>query len=281
MASQNTFIIGRRSNLSRALATHIAGARLIASDELSLLPDQLADAGKSDLIYNVYYKSSLLGQTDAPDTYAHYAFTTLATFVSLCLEHRNHINTIVFTSSSAVYGDNARAVETDKTDITNLYASLKLASEFFLKDHLKNTSIRLIIPRVFNMYGGDDEFSVVSKIAAAIINNREISVANNGRSVRDFVHIDDVAEVYKKLLKSTGDGVINVGTGEGISVQQLINIAEASFSRPLRIMHTKRDEIARSVACTDLLTRTIGSYSFKTIDSYYRNRARNIDGMAS
>jgi len=281
MAPKNTLIIGKRSNLSRALASRITGASLVVSDELSTLPALLADAGTSNLIYNVYHKSALLGQTNAPEVYAKYAFTTLAAFVSLCLEHRRHINTVVFTSSSAVYGNNAHAAEADKTDITNLYASLKLASEFFLKDHLKNTSIRLIIPRVFNMYGGDDEFSVVSKIAAAMVSGREISVNNNGRSVRDFIHISDVVEIYLKLLQSSYDGVVNVGTGKGISVSQLIKMAEAAFSRTLRASHTDREEIARSVARTDLLTRTIGPYSFKTIDSYYRDCARNIEGVAS
>jgi nucleoside-diphosphate-sugar epimerase len=269
MASKNTLIIGKRSNLSRALASRVADARLIASDELHTLPALLVNTGSSDLIYNVYHKSALLGQTDTPEVYAKYAFTTLAAFVSLCLEHHRHINTVIFTSTSAVYGNNAHAAETDKTDITNLYASLKLASEFFLKDHLKNTSIRLIIPRVFNMYGGDDEFSVVSKIAAATVSGREIAVTNNGRSVRDFIHISDVVEIYWKLLQSSCDGVVNVGTGSGVSVEQLIEMAEAAFGRTLHTSYTNRDEIARSVARIDLLTRTIGHHPFKTVDSYY------------
>lgn len=271
MASRNTLIIGKRSNLSRALASRATGASLVASDELHTLPVRLTEAGPCDLIYNVYHKSALLGQTDAPEAYAKYAFTTLATFVSLCLAHRRHINTVIFTSSSAVYGNNAHAAEADKTDITNLYASLKLASEFFLKDHLKNTSIRLILPRVFNMYAGDDEFSVVSKIAAATMGGREFSVTNHGRSVRDFIHIDDVVEIYLKLLQSSCEGVVNVGTGEGVSVWQLVEMAQSAFQRPLRVLHAERDEIERSVADTTLLAHHIGLHSFKTVASYYRD----------
>jgi UDP-glucose 4-epimerase len=269
MPPRKMIIIGKRSNLSRSLAARVEGARLVGSHELCTLPTLLAESGPCDLIYNVFYKSALLDQISAPELYEKYAFTSLAEFVSICLEHLDNINTVLFTSTSAVYGNNRRASEAHKTDITNLYASLKLSSEFFLKEHFKDTPIRLVTARVFNMYGGDDEFSVVSKVASALVDGAEIAVNNNGSSVRDFIHISDVVEIYLKLLQSSREGVVNVATGEGISVDQLIEMAQSIFQRRLNIAHVRRDEITHSIACTDLLKRTIGDYSFKKVGSYF------------
>lgn len=269
MSSSKVFIIGKRSNLSRQLAKRIQDSLLIASDELHELPMRFAEAGTCDVIYNVCYKSALLGSRDAPVVYAQYAFGKLAEFVSLCLQCRENIGTVIFTSSSAVYGNNGRAAESDKTDVTNLYASLKLASEYFLSEHFRNTQIRLLIARVFNMYGGDDEFSVVSKIARAIAEGAEFSVANHGRSIRDFVHIDDVVEIYHRLLRSTYHGVVNVGTGKGGAVASVIEKAEVAYARNLRVNHVLHNEIERSVACTDNLIRQVGNIEFRSVDSYY------------
>jgi nucleoside-diphosphate-sugar epimerase len=263
------FIIGKRSNLSCELNRLIAGSKLISGDDLHLLPDLLAAAGRSDVVFNLFYKSAWLGQRDKPEAYARYAFQRMAEFTKICRDYRHYIDRVIYTSSSAVYGNNTLASESDQCLITNLYSSLKFASELFLREHLADTSIRLVITRVFNMYGGDDEFSVVSKIAKAFAQGNEFTVANNGGAVRDFVHIQDVVVIYQRLLESQFDGIVNVGSGVGLSVSNLIEKAEAAFGRTLRLTHVERDEIAHSIACSDALIRAIGPKDFIPVDRFF------------
>lgn len=267
------FVIGRRSNLSHRLSQQIENVELIAADDLHLLPELLEQHDGANLIYNLHYKSAWLGRRDMPEAYASYSFQRLAEFVAICRNSHRQIGKIIFTSSSAVYGDNALAEESCRCDITNLYASLKFASEMFIHEHLADTGIPLVIARVFNMYGGRDEFSVISKIADAISREVEFHVANHGRPVRDFVHVLDVAEIYRRLLESTFTGVVNVGSGNGLSVGDVIKKAETAFQRRLKTVHIQRNEINHSVASIDKLAEAIGPFDFISVDQFYQKLA--------
>ncbi len=274
MHKSKLLIIGGRSNLSRELGRTVKGSKIIAGDELQKLPELLAQEGRSNVVYNLYYKSAWLGRRDTPVAYARYAFQRMAEFTAICRDAQQYIDKVIFTSSSSVYGSNPWAAESDRCDITNLYASLKFASELFLREHLADTRIALIITRVFNMYGGADEFSVVSKIANALSLGTGFQVSNHGRSVRDFVHVRDVVEIYQRLLASTFSGVVNVGSGTGLSVSDLIEKAEMAFKRRLPVSYVERNEIDRSVARTDALLKAVGPMKFRPVDQYFQEQCK-------
>ncbi len=274
MHKSKLLIIGGRSNLSRELGRTVKGSKIIAGDELQKLPELLAQEGRSNVVYNLYYKSAWLGRRDTPVAYARYAFQRMAEFTAICRDAQQYIDKVIFTSSSSVYGSNPWAAESDRCDITNLYASLKFASELFLREHLADTRIALIITRVFNMYGGADEFSVVSKIANALSLGTGFQVSNHGRSVRDFVHVRDVVEIYQRLLASTFSGVVNVGSGTGLSVSDLIEKAEMAFKRRLPVSYVERNEIDHSVARTDALLKAVGPMKFRPVDQYFQEQCK-------
>jgi UDP-glucose 4-epimerase len=270
--SKKLFIIGKRSNLSRELGEQLDNAEIISGDELHHLPELLAKTDGSNLVYNLYYKSTWLGRRDTPEAYARYAFQRLAEFTSICRDAQQYVDKVIFTSSSAVYGNNTCASESDRCDITNLYASLKFASEIFLREHLADTRTDIVIARIFNMYGGNDEFSAVSKIANAVAHGAEFSLVNHGCAMRDFVHVRDVVEIYRRLLESQFSGVVNVGSGKGLSVNEVIEKAETAFRRHLQIAHIQRNEINYSVACIDTLIKVIGPMEFMSIDQFYQEQ---------
>ncbi len=124
------------------------------------------------------------------------------------------------------------------------------------------------------MYGGADEFSVVSKIANALSLGTGFQVSNHGRSVRDFVHVRDVVEIYQRLLASTFSGVVNVGSGTGLSVSDLIEKAEMAFKRRLPVSYVERNEIDRSVARTDALLKAVGPMKFRPVDQYFQEQCK-------
>ena len=45
------------------------------------------------------------------------------------------------------------------------------------------------------MYGGNDEFSIISKIINVYKDNSILNLVNNGEGIRDFIHINDVIEI--------------------------------------------------------------------------------------
>lgn len=272
--SRKLFIIGKRSNLSCELSKRINGSICVSGDELHLLPTLLMQAGRSDVVYNLFYKSAWLGRRDSPEAYARYAFQRLAEFTAICRDAQQYINKVIFTSSSAVYGNSALVAESDLCQITNLYASLKFSSELFLREHFADTSLCLVITRVFNMYGGADDFSVVSKISKAISLGTEFQVSNHGRSIRDYVHILDVVEIYQRLLESSFSGVVNVASGSGLSVSELIQKAEMAFKRRLQIAYIKRNEIDQSIANINTLFAAIGPMEFYSVNQYFQEQSK-------
>ncbi len=70
------------------------------------------------------------------------------------------------------------------------------------------------------MYGADDNFSIISKIIKAYKNNEELNIVNNGNAIRDFIHIEDVVDIYSKILDKKDIKILNIGSGNGSSIKK-------------------------------------------------------------
>ena len=119
------------------------------------------------------------------------------------------------------------------------------------------------------MYGGNDEFSIISKILLAIRKNKELTIINNGNSIRDFIHVQDVADIYVKLIDIKNVRVLNIGTGIGKSVKNIIK----SFKKYNANISTKNiflNEIKTSTANIEILSKLLNKKSFIQIEDYIK-----------
>ena len=58
------------------------------------------------------------------------------------------------------------------------------------------------ILRLFNVYGDPrDKFSFIEKVIRLKKTNKKINLINNGNSIRDFIHVKDIAQIYKLLIE--------------------------------------------------------------------------------
>jgi nucleoside-diphosphate-sugar epimerase len=81
--------------------------------------------------------------------------------------------------------------------------------------------------RVFFLYGpGEPEAKLVASVVAALKAGRRAPVTH-GRQVRDFLHVADVAGAFAALVASDGTGAVNIGSGEGVALRELLTLAEA------------------------------------------------------
>ena len=81
------------------------------------------------------------------------------------------------------------------------------------------------------MYGGNDQFSIVSKILNALKKNKTLKIANGGESIRDFINIQDVVKIYKFLIFNEFSGIINISTGMGFSIREIIDLAQETYKK--------------------------------------------------
>lgn len=278
MKSPNTIIFGKRSNLSIALHKRLENSILVSGKEYFDRTFDLKlfqDTPNLQIIINSFYPSTMLNNVTNPKKYITDSIYLLASILEdiKVLEMKN-ISKIIYTSSASVYGNNPRCKESDTPSPQNLYGSLKFSSEKLLEAFCTTMEIDYTVARIFNMYGGDDKFSIINKILQSAKNQDSITVVNNGNAIRDFIHINDVADAYITLLKEKNIPCINIANGVGISIKSIIESIE-NTGILLQKEHSERNEINTSIASVDLLSNYSDIGSFIQVDDYIKKILSN------
>jgi GDP-4-dehydro-6-deoxy-D-mannose reductase len=132
--------------------------------------------------------------------------------------------------------------ETDEIDPANPYALSKLLGEQLCSFYAKQFGVEVIILRPFNVFGsGQNSRFLIPSIISQAINGDEISVLDI-RPARDYVFIEDLLDaVHKSITSDLRFGIINVGTGIAITVEQLIFSLAAVIGRKLTINSSNQE----------------------------------------
>jgi UDP-glucose 4-epimerase len=260
-------IFGERSNLSTSLNLILDDVMLLSGRNANQLLKYQQAGEKINVIINSFQRNTALNDFSNSRQYVERTLGDLSNIIDVLIEMRDSIGVVIYTSSASVYGENSCCYEEDLVHPDSLYSTLKISSEIMVKNYLTNYNINYIVARVFNMYGGNDSFSIISKIINSYLNDKKLHLVNDGKSVRDFIHISDVCQIYKKLLKSSYCGVINVATGRGYSVKSIIETLH-NQSINFAINNVVRNEINGSVASISKLEAVTGHYDFIDVNDY-------------
>ncbi|MBE0497228.1 MAG: SDR family oxidoreductase [Campylobacterales bacterium] len=221
-------IIGKNSNLTHCVKKSYSKTASFSSQEILENVNILNQFRGVEfaVLFNNFQTAKYLSSVNNIEDYVNRSLTVTAKVLDHIKDFQN-VKKIMYTSSSSVYGDNDYCNETDVPHPINLQASLKLANEFFIGQYCRENKIDYTILRVFNMFGGDDNFSIISKIIRAIKEKVELTLVNDGAGIRDFIHIDDVVKVILKVLPIENLPILNVGTGRGKSVKKILIYLES------------------------------------------------------
>lgn len=152
-----TIIIGKRSNLSKELKKNIINSKIISSDDFL----KLKLRSSSNLIINNFYPSLDVSNINNYDKYINLSLSNLAK--ALDIIDKSKIQKIIYTSSSSVYGLDVDLNVDDERN-RNLYAKGKLLAETIIINFCKKNKINFKIARLFNVYGNNDQFSIITKL---------------------------------------------------------------------------------------------------------------------
>jgi UDP-glucose-4-epimerase GalE len=172
------------------------------------------------------------------------------------------IRRFVFSSSCAVYGISQEIPigEEAPREPVNPYGASKLFFENALESYSRAYGLRSISLRYFNAAGADQNGEIGElhnpethliplTLAATAENGPELQVYGSdyqtldGTCVRDYIHVSDLADAHVRALQylEKGDGekrghslAINLGTGHGHSVLEVIQAAATATGRPVR-----------------------------------------------
>ena len=223
----------------------------------------------------------------------YYSNNIIGTLKLVEVMREHNCNRFVFSSSATVYGMNNIAPYTEDmpTSATNPYGQTKFMQEIMLKDIAHaNPEFSVALLRYFNPIGahesgllGEDPNGIpnnlmpyICKVAAGKLPC--LSVFGNdydtpdGTGVRDYIHVVDLAQGHLCALKyieeNKGVLTVNLGTGKGTSVLELVDAFEkASGVHVNRKMAPRRPgDIATCYASTDKARALLGWEAKKTID---------------
>ena len=264
-----TIIIGKNSNLSNFICQKLNNCVLISSRELLKNITILSEYKDKNinLIFNNFQPAIQLNNIKCSSEYITNAI--LSTSKVLDYFKNSNINKIIYTSSSSVYGNNILCNEQDELKPMNLHASLKVTNEKLIEKYCVENNVDYTIARIFNMYGGDDNFSIISKIIKTCKLKDELTIVNNGNAIRDFIHIDDVVKIYLKILEVKNLNKINIGTGCGSSIKNIIDFL-SNHNIHLKLKNIFRDELKTSTADVRQLTEILYKDKFIKVEEYLK-----------
>ena len=169
----------------------------------------------------------------------------------------------IFSSTAAVYGEPEEVPVTEEfpKQPINAYGTSKLMSEMMLKDLAFATDIEYVVLRYFNVAGCDPEgrigqstegATLLTKVAVetALGIREQVAIFGtdfdtpDGTGVRDYIHVEDLADAHLKALtylEKGGDSVtLNCGYGHGYSVRDVLSAVEKAHCSPLNIVEKPR-----------------------------------------
>ncbi len=189
------------------------------------------------------------------------------------------VKKIVYSSSAAVYGTpkEDQVKEESNTNPESPYGETKLVGEWLLKADEKARGIKWISLRYFNVVGsGSNELgdtginNLVPMVLAAITNNKKPQIfgedypTRDGTCVRDYIHVSDLSSAHifaaQKLEDEKYCGLLNVGTGKGITVKDVIAMVAKVINRPLEfeIVERRKGDPPQTVADVTKAKKDLG-----------------------
>ena len=182
-------------------------------------------------------------------------------------------NEIVFSTTCATYGEPREVpiTEDHPQDPISPYGRTKLHMEHMMQDYARAYGLRYAALRYFNAAGAaqdgtigehhDPETHLIPLVLAVAQGKRdEILIfgedydTEDGTCIRDYIHVDDLADAHYralgKLQEGQGELVCNLGTGTGYSVREVIETARRVTGHPIpaRVVERRPGDPARLVS---------------------------------
>jgi UDP-glucose 4-epimerase len=281
-------------------------AELVVGDiaDTELVADLCRSRGVTQVVHFAAYKNVGESMTTPAKYFRNNVDGTVALVEGMLA---GGVTEIVFSSSCSVYGTPGVVPVNEDAPIQpeSVYAESKATMERVLRWYEKTNGIRSVSLRYFNAAGASDDtrigedwrqsLNLVPVVMKAMLGRRPpVEVFGDdyptpdGSCIRDYIHVDDLADAHARALQYLTDGgsstALNVGTGTGTSVLEVIRCAEAVSGRPVPYSIAPRREgdpvsvYADPARVHDVLGWKATRSLEEIIDSAWRWHSTHIDG---
>jgi UDP-glucose 4-epimerase len=249
-------------NLSTGFADAVLGAELVVGDTGNReLVDEVLRKHAVDTV--MHFAAHTIVPESVSDPLKYYGNNTCSTRNLLECCSRAGVEHFIFSSTAAVYGipEGTYCTEDSPLAPINPYGTSKLMSEMMLRDLGAANGLRHVILRYFNVAGSDPDGRIGQSTAKATLLIKvaaEVAVGKrerlyvfgtdyptpDGTGVRDYIHVDDLADAHIRALDYLGNGgesvTLNCGYGHGYSVREVIDAVNRVNGRPINVQEEPR-----------------------------------------
>jgi len=198
---------------------------------------------------------------------------------------KTDVTKLVFSSSSAVYGETEVLPITEEVPINPLspYAVSKATAELYCNVYSEIYDLPTTCLRYFNVFGPKQDpnsqyAAVIPIFIDKLLKNERPTIYGDGEQTRDFVSVDRVVEANELAAKSKETGIFNIGLGKSTSINQLYELVKESVKKDIEPVYepARSGEIKHSVADVSK-AQAIG---FKPESGYKDDLIKTIDSIA-
>lgn len=278
------------------LDNFVTGNRELVHPEAELQEIDLKDF---DAVYNFFLSHSkidtvihfaALSQVNESmkEVEKYYANNVLAGVNLLQGMQAGNVKKIIFSSSASVYGEpeNIPITEKDTLKPVSVYGKTKAMFEKILKYFDRAYGIKYLSLRYFNAAGASDDYkygerhdpethlipSIFKKIKAeeSVMVFGDDYDTKDGTCIRDYIHVEDLAKAHSLgtlFLEKKNSEIINLGSGDGFSVREILDVCEKILGRKIgiKIMPRREGDPKILLASNEKAEKMLGWKPEKTI----------------
>ena len=152
----------------------------------------------------------------------------------------NNVEKIIFSSSSAVYGENKNMPlkETEPPMPTSPYAASKASCELYLKSFYESYGLNYTALRYFNVFGPKQDknsqyAAVIPNFISALLEKKQPEIYGDGEQTRDFVYVGDIVKANINACEANYNGIVNIASGEKLTINRLYEIVKETLGSDL------------------------------------------------
>jgi len=194
---------------------------LLKSEDIELALD-----GVSKVYHIAANPDVRLGEVD---TKTHFEQNIVASYNLLEAMRKKDVKKIIFTSTSAVYGD-AKIIPTPEDYLTmpiSTYGASKLSVEGLLSSYCHTFGMKAISFRFANVIGSRSDHGVIIDFIKKLKNNpRELEILGDGTQTKSYIYIDDCIEgmLFGEERAKNDFEIFNLGSEDKITVKEIADL---------------------------------------------------------
>lgn len=188
----------------------------------------------------------------------------------------NNVKKIVFSSSSAVYGNNENMPlsETEALCPLSPYGASKAICEIYLQTFYESYGLNYTVLRYFNVFGPKQDknsqyAAVIPNFISALLEGEQPVIYGDGNQTRDFVFVKDVVNANICAAESDYNGVVNVASGKKITINELYDIVceTLGYDVEVKYLPERKGDIKHSLADVSNMEKINYEVDFKDFEN--------------